>query len=508
MKTKLLLFNILLLLLFASCDKNESEVDLVGEGETTVENTDPPADLPEGFFEVRFFPSTFGEHTKAAVTGADGRVQHIRYMIYKSTGEFVKEKVVLIPSQGTPTWPLAVVKDTLPKGSYKAVFLGNVEKTLFPYNNGASTGLTADVLTNYTTTYSAARIVLPAKEFTDNSEYYWANVSFSDTNTTPSVLFQRIIGSLKLHRNFVDAQTALNQLVNNIVTQVGYRNIIQTTIQGLLPGLLRTALGPLGTAIGLLVSGGVDAILNPIVTALVAPITDALYNLLLQQLVNQIGTALTGNADQTGLLGFLGTALNPWANLEASSTVVTMNNFPKTIDFDLNVRDVYTGLQQFKYDFNTTVVSDQRYITIKGFNGVYDVRDINVLKQGLISGLVVDQVVDTYLLPGAFVDIKDPIQATGPKSNLRYQADYSFLDLGLKSYTQQTDGNHSLTLSVKIGNIANIDGILGGVPILGPVLSLILTPIKNITVSVPLNLPLLGVDNLSVSGSWSAITTY
>lgn len=91
---------------------------------------------------------------------------------------------------------------------------------------------------------------------------------------------------------------------------------------------------------------------------------------------------------------------------------------------------------------------------------------------------------------------------------MRYKADYSFVDLGLKSYTQQTDGNHSLTLSVKLGNIANIDGILGGIPLLGAILGTVLTPIKNITVSVPVNLPLLGVDNLQLSGSWSAVTSY
>ena len=111
------------------------------------------------------------------------------------------------------------------------------------------------------------------------------------------------------------------------------------------------------------------------------------------------------------------------------------------------------------------------------------------------------------MLNGAFIDITDPVTAN-VETNRRYKADYSFLDLRLKSYTQQTDGNHSLTLNVKLGNIANIDGILGGIPLLGGILNLVLAPIKNITISVPVNLPLLGVDNLSVSGSWSAVTSY
>ena len=108
---------------------------------------------------------------------------------------------------------------------------------------------------------------------------------------------------------------------------------------------------------------------------------------------------------------------------------------------------------------------------------------------------------------GVFVDITDPLSYT-PGINRRYKADYSFLDLGLKSYTQQTDGNHSLTVSVQLGQIANIDGILGGIPILGTILNLVLNPIKNITISTPLNLPLLGVDNLSLSGSWNVPVAY
>ena len=80
---------------------------------------------------------------------------------------------------------------------------------------------------------------------------------------------------------------------------------------------------------------------------------------------------------------------------------------------------------------------------------------------------------------------------------------------GLKSYTAQTDGNHSLTLSVRLGDIANLNGILTGIPVLGPLLNGVVKGlIGNIVVSVPINLPLLGVDNLTLSGSWSAVTKY
>ena len=67
------------------------------------------------------------------------------------------------------------------------------------------------------------------------------------------------------------------------------------------------------------------------------------------------------------------------------------------------------------------------------------------------------------------MNITDPIQATA-NTNYRYRSNYSFVSLGLKSYAQQSDGNHSLTLSVQLKNIANLDGILGGIPVLGPLL--------------------------------------
>ena len=255
--------------------------------------------------------------------------------------------------------------------------------------------------------------------------------------------------------------------------------------------------------------GGLDAAVNLVVGGLVEPVTNALYDMLLKQLVNQLGLALTGNADQQGLLAFLGVLLNPWATSEASTAVVTIRNFPKTMDFNLTVKDYFTGDQRFKYAFTGGNIYSEKDILIKGFHGTFDVRNINVIKQGLVSGLLIDRIIDSsLLLNGTFIDINDPIQAN-VNTNYRYRSDYSFLDLGLKSYAQQTDGNHSLTLSLKLSTIPNLDGLLGGIPIVGPLLGTVVkTAIGNITISVPLNLPLLGVDNLTLSGGWSTPATY
>ncbi|MBK5722991.1 hypothetical protein JGH11_19155, partial [Dysgonomonas sp. Marseille-P4677] len=184
MKAKILFLNIsLAFFLFTGCDRQEIDdiIDIPEKGEPTV------TQVPDGYFVASFIPSANNGQTKAAINGFDPRVQHIRYVIYKSTGEYVKERTILVPSQGIPSWPLPVVTDTLPKGNYRVVFLGNVEKTLFPYATSSSPQNYADVLTNYQTTYANARIILPLAEFSGNTEYYWANTTFSDTAPNPSI---------------------------------------------------------------------------------------------------------------------------------------------------------------------------------------------------------------------------------------------------------------------------------------------------------------------------------
>lgn len=500
MKTFILVWvGLLPLLLFAACEKEEL---VPVETEKPAETPDDGGSgvVPEGYFVVTFSPE--GSMTRTPVSGLDGRVRHLRYLVYNESGTFVKEKEVLPLTSGTTTWPLPAIRDTLPKGVYTAVFLANTNKNQFPYPIAGGGQGVADVLLNYKGQMSDARIVLPNGPFSDTSEYYEAKVSFSPTTPNPYIVLQRIIGMFKVHRNFVDAQTALNQLVNNIVTQIQYKNYIQTTVGGTAPGSLRYLLKQI-PALALL-----DATVNAVADALLIPVTNALYDILLQQLVNQIGLALTGNANQQGALSGIGVLLNPWVGDSARTAIVSINNFPKSVDLNNNVTDYYAGVNRFRFNFTGGSVYSEKDILIRGFHGSFDVRRISAIRDGLVSGFLIENTIDgPLLLNGAFIDITDPVTAN-VATNMRYKADYSFVDLRLKSYTQQTDGNHSLTLSVKLGNIANIDGILGGIPLLAPILGTVLAPIKNITVSVPINLPLLGVDNLQLSGSWSAVTSY
>lgn len=502
----LVLISLFPLLFFAGCEKElDDAIESTKPGELPG-NEESGGVVPEGYFAVTFSP---GNETRVGVSGSDARVQHLRYLVYNATtGVFVKEKVVLTPASGVPTWPLPAVRDTLPKGNYTAVFLGNVEKTLFPYSAAGGGNGYSDVLTNYQGQITDARINLPSGQMSDASEYYWAKVSFSDETSNPTILLQRIIGLFKLHRNFVDAQTALNSLTAHVIANVNSGNIIENQVNATLPGLVRNAFNNPVLTIALATVGGLDSATNKVTRALIAPVTNALYNVLLQNIVNQLGGALTGNANHQGAIDGLGVLLNPWNNSTAHTAVLKIRDFPKAIDFDHIVRDTYVGDHHFQYDFTPGSIYAEKDVMLRGFNGLFNVREIRVTSQTLVGGLLVDNILDSpFLLNGVFTNIMDPVQQT-IGSNLRYKSDYSFVDLNYQAGTATAP----LSISVTLGNIASIDNILANVPLVGPLLSttlnLALAPLRNIVITVPLNVPLLGADKLTLSGSWAVPTTY
>lgn len=512
MKTNILFITgLLLVLFFTGCEKELDEVreqDPAEDGSGQDGNS--TANVPEGYFVVNFTPNA-GDVTRAPITGSDVRIRNLRYLIYNSSSMFVKEKVVL-STTGSTNWPLTVVSDTLPKGSYTAVFLGNVEKTLFPYAASRAGQAYSDVLTNYKGLMADARIVLPKGSFSDHTEYYWAKVPFSDAAPQPNIVLQRVIGMFKVHRNFVDAQMALDTLTNHVVTNLNAKNIISNQVNAVLPGAVRAALNQPGLSLlwGTITVGFItlDQATANVLAALVTPVTNALYQQLLDNIVHQLGGALTGNSTHQGAIDGLGVLLNPWNDATARTAVVTLRNFPKTMDFDLTVKETYVGNHYFQYDFTPASIYAEKDIQIRGLNGFYDVRKIRVSSNTLIGGVLVDDVIDdSILLNSVFVNISDSVQAR-VISNKRYKSDYSFVDLNYKSGT----GTQPLQLSVRVGDIANIDNALNNVPIVGPlltgVLSVVLLPLHNITVTVPLNVPILGADKLTLSGSWSPSASY
>ena len=159
-----------LLVSLVSCDKAETE---------RIHEL-PDTDIPEGYMRVTF-PAEKLE--TRAVNGQDGRISHLRYLVYKkgdqTTYKLYKNDVVFNNSSGTKVnWPYADLSIYLPINSdYKVVFLGNVDKSLFKDQTGELlTG--AEVGTN---SYEDARIVAPSVSFNEGTHnlYYWANCSFN-----------------------------------------------------------------------------------------------------------------------------------------------------------------------------------------------------------------------------------------------------------------------------------------------------------------------------------------
>ncbi len=483
------------LALYTSCSE---KVDVSPDDQIRpAQQSEETGDVPYGWFVATF--ASADTRAQSPTIGSDARVQHIRYLLFDASGNFVKERALWLPSQGSPTWPFnGTIRDTLPNGTYRAVFLGNVEKTLFPYKSTYY-----DVLTGYQTGYANGRIWLPRSDFSATTEYYFGQTTVSNTNKSPTVYLQRIIGAASLHRDFIDSQAALNTLANNIIVSLNGINLTQVVNGQLRTGLL-SAVGKISLVDLVLIAllntlGGVTGIVDKIV----GPITNLVVARLLSDLATQLGTTLTGNANQTGMLADLGVILNPWALGDARTAIVTINDFPRAIDFDLKITDKYPGLQRFAYDFPETSDYLQKNVYIRGFGqGVakqWDIRRIDVIKRGIVSGLVIDDITDDLLLRGSIVDINDPIGiAAAP--NIRYKDNYSFLSLYVDNKTTQS----STTLKISLSQIGNLKDALD----LGLLTDIVFGLIGNVQVSIPIVLPLVNINNLELSGEWKTPTTY
>ncbi|MFR9164941.1 MAG: hypothetical protein ACLVKO_01475 [Dysgonomonas sp.] len=466
----------------------------------------PVEEIPNDYFIVNFSTGRItGDDMTKSVSGPDDRITHLKYIIYNAvTGDFVKEKIVFSAEDGIQNWPLQQIQDTLPKGSYKAVFLGNVEKTLFPYALPSSPTNYSEVLSDYKSNYSNARIQLPNAPFSRTTEYYWANVEFSDQTPMPSVLLKRIINGARVKRDFVTAEAALDKLVENILTKGNYKNEIGAQVSIKLPGLLESSLGLLAEL------GLVGRVVNSLVDVLVKPVTDALYNMLLKRVTEEIGMALVGNSEKEQLLPYLGSLLNPWNKGSCDYAIVEVEDFPKSVDFDLNTREVFTGSNRFKYEFPNKGVDDEKYVVINTFNKPYKINNINAATSGLVSGLLVGGVIDEWLLPGIFVDVKEPLVIDQTNLNRRYKSDYSFADLNLKDH----EGKGSINLKLRVGDVGNIEKVINGAlsnilfGLLGYLLKPVTNIVMNIEVDVNLYLPGISETNLELTGSWSPIESY
>ena len=86
MKKLLYIIGMLLPFTFIGCHAEEEETIL------EIPSSNTSSNIPADHFVV-----TFTSLSRAAISGPDTRVQSLLYVLYKSSGEFVKERVILIP---------------------------------------------------------------------------------------------------------------------------------------------------------------------------------------------------------------------------------------------------------------------------------------------------------------------------------------------------------------------------------------------------------------------------
>lgn len=196
-------------ILFSSCEKEIMSIEKGQPDDNYPDYIINPEDtagiiVPDGYSLV-IFPGSKVQ-TRAAINGESNRISHLKYLIYQEDGagayKLLKEKTVF-STPGTKTWPYTAQTELLPSDkTYKVVFLGNVDSSLFGKEVLTGTGTNAN--------YTEARIHLPANGFSEANMFHW----FRSTPFTPAsdavnnniipVTLQRIVSRYRIIKEQLD----------------------------------------------------------------------------------------------------------------------------------------------------------------------------------------------------------------------------------------------------------------------------------------------------------------
>lgn len=443
-----------------------------------------------GCFRAVFFPQN-GDNTRAIVDGESMAIQSLVCLIYQKQDDdsytYIAEKPV-ITYNGTPQsyrWPLQeeVVFDNLPNGEYKAVFVGNTDKTLFD-------GVAGDLLTDYQSDIKDSRLNMPENAqgqplvFKDYNMFYLCMVDFSDENPSPHVLMQRVVSSNKYGRDMINNAEQVPGLLDSVVDQIKDAQLTSDIVEGLLSGILTSNSGTLGiyqVLIGLL--GGADYLTGYLLT----PILNALYPILKDVVVTPLNNALLGTGNSS-LLG-LGYILNPWTT--GTTVDVYFSKLPRSMDFERDTKTYYEAVigendkptkeSMAMLEESVTVDKDDNlsYVTVRTLCGEIKAerfeiseRDFQLLAP-LLGGLV-----DKVLLNDLLIDIDRPLTYT-TTSNLEYSTRFQIVDArlnGSKNPNEEDEAYkeaHSddvLQVHISLRDIVELEEVLGG---LGNILNII-----------------------------------
>lgn len=479
--------------------------------------------LPEdGYFTASFFTDTQHPQTRAAITGGSEQIQSLLCLIYKKEYDesysFVTEREV-IPYKGTEgnvtpqthTWPLQTPETfTLPNGDYKAVFIGNIDPKLFADQKSTPGNGLEPILTGYKDGFNAARIHMPHKgplAFNAYNMYYLCTVDFNQNNPKPDVLLQRIVCNNVYTRKLIDENKCVEELVNNIVSQIRNNQLTTDVVKGLLESKLLSVLEPL-----LPITSVLTAVVDHLVNGLAGELISILEKTLLDELTQRLHKTLIGNAQSgEGLLG-IHHLLNPWETVEQAN--LNFNNLTKSIDFNKSVRSVYRAdIEWNKIPIQKGQLDNSRQISIICLSGTEQISKIDVGNNSKYQELlrpIFDQI-DDKLLNGLLVNIHTPLKYS-MEPNLRYETSYELLNLKLNDNTEKDP----VTLTVNLDDIVHLENLVKGIlgngligSLIGALTDQLLQPVlgvvKEILTNIEIKLPDLGLGNIQANGTWDAI---
>ncbi len=389
--------------------------------------------------------------------------------------------------------------------------------------------LPPDLLTDYKLGFDQARLNLPYLLSAEDPDFFMDVIEFSHEDPSETVYLQRIVGIFKAYRTVLDVNEGLNMLVGSLIENIKTTKVLENELPGLLKGAVGDAVG--GALTGVFRVIPLNVLVDPIVNALLGTVLDALYQVLLETLIDQVGGLLEGNSND-GLIGLdlLDYILNPWAT--AKGAIVTVSNQPTQFGFDMEVKQRDPAPHSYYVPIvQSTADGKERSVVITKYLGFVDLDNDNAGEQlmtinsidtaipGVVGGLLLDNVVENYVLDAALFDIKDPLDFNAPNNYQAYN-EYSVADLGLDDYDDEK--GEGLTLELNLGQVANLNQALDGLNIyydvpaspwdidvpLGDIVGdLLLDQVLNLKIPVPINLPLLNLSNLDIQGSWDPENT-
>lgn len=535
-------------MMFSGCSQDELLTEESVKEETGELNAD-------GTFTATFIPSMYEPMTRAQVEGSSTAVQSLKYLIYKDNGAgqyfYYAEGNVFgadatVGSAESYQWPYAgKIQVDLPGGNYKVAFVGNANPKLF--------GERCNELLSYTADESGewgnVRLNMPNIPFSDNNMFYMDAVEVSTQNPTAQVWLERKVCKAQLWRETVasDNGQILTLLLENVLDHLNAEDPVTGLIGGQVGKALKRVFDDLLVLPGH--EGLVPALEDILLEPLIGGLTQAVRPLVVEGLAPLLDDALKEN-NKGALLQQL---TNPWAIAEHGA-VVTFTHVPNALDLEGKVASFYPEGTKYKYDLKED--GNFRYIDVTGLADAekeWTIGRVDILKKGLVGGLVVDQIIDSeWFLDGSLIDTNKEGFAYTFGPNYKYKSVYGLATLNVDESVYSGDGTKNLTVEINLGKIANIHDILKGIingetsneempssgllDILGPVGDLIggllgtvgtilngllnlvglddlidalvvaLTEVP-ITITLPINVNALGVDTLEVTGTWGEVTT-